>query len=134
MIFKGKRSKASYGLVFVTVIIVSFLLRMFHSFLPIFMDLYINTVLWGFLLFIITGILFPLKGTRVVSVYSFGMAIVFECLQLYQPKAVLILKETTLGGLLFGHGFASTDFICLAIGTLMGILFEVWMKNTKQLL
>ena len=134
MIFKGKRSRASYGLVVVTVVIVSFLLRVFHSLLPDFMDLYFNTVLWGYLVFLIIGILYPLKGTRTVAFFSFCVAAILECLQLYQPKAVIILKETTIGGLVYGHGFLPTDFICIAIGTLIGILFEVWMKKTKQLL
>jgi Protein of unknown function (DUF2809) len=55
-----------------------------------------------------------------------------EFLQLYQEPWMEAIRNTRLGGLILGFGFLGSDFVCYAIGGVLGVFIEKVVNFFKK--
>lgn len=83
------------------------------------------------------GIRFLALKTSLAKVagIAYGVCILLELLQLYQASWMVAIRKTKIGGILLGHGFLWSDWVCYAVGVLLGLLLayllERWLTNNK---
>ncbi|MEG2290515.1 MAG: DUF2809 domain-containing protein [Clostridium sp.] len=63
-------------------------------------------------------------------IFSYGI----ELSQLYQGQWINVLRDTTIGGLILGHGFLFSDLICYTVGIAIGIIFEVILRKFRKVI
>lgn len=96
-----------------------------HSFsLPHFIGSYAPDTLWALLVFIVVLLLAPWLSTRCAFTIALLFSYSIECSQLYQAPWLNAIRDTTVGGLLLGHGFLWSDLICYTIGVTFGALID----------
>ncbi|MEB3295276.1 MAG: DUF2809 domain-containing protein [Synechococcales bacterium] len=71
---------------------------------------------WIFFLLLLVPKLLP----RGAALTVFILTCLIEVLQLWQDPWLVNLRNTTIGGLILGHGFTWEDFPTYAIGSLIG--------------
>jgi hypothetical protein len=93
---------------------------------------YAGDILWGWLVFLIVGLLGPRKSTVQVAVFAYLIAVAIEISQLYHAPWIDSLRQTNLGALVLGFGFLWSDLACYAIGILFGMLLEIAADLRKR--
>ena len=84
--------------------------------MPDFVVAYLGDVLWGAMFFVLYALLWPHKRTKCVWSAAVVTTECIELSQLYQAPWAVRIRDTRLGGLLFGHGFSWSDVLCVAVG------------------
>ena len=69
--------------------------------------------------FIAEYILFPSASILKVAAISLLFSYCIEISQLYQVDWANAIRNTTLGALVFGHGFLWSDMICYTVGVML---------------
>ena len=62
-------------------------------------------------------------------------AYLVEVSQLYHAPWIDTIRQTTLGGLVLGHGFLWSDFACYSVGVTAGVVAEraiEWLRNAAS--
>lgn len=98
--------------------------RKYGELLPEFIAEYAGDTLWAAMVYFGLRFLFPsvsiLKATVITLLFSYCI----EISQLYQADWANSLRSTTLGALIFGHGFLWTDMICYTVGVLLSAVID----------
>jgi len=98
--------------------------RKFREHLPVFLAEYAGDTLWALMLFLVLS--FVLAGRPILQRCCVSLALAFavEVSQLYHAPWIDSIRSTTLGGLVLGFGFLSTDLVCYSVGITVGALTE----------
>lgn len=67
------------------------------------------------------------KIATLAVVFSFAV----ELSQFYHAPWIDSLRHTTLGGLILGFGFKSSDLVCYTVGVLLGTLIDSVLVHTN---
>lgn len=90
-----------------------------HDF-PEFVTLYLGDVLWALMVFWLTRVVQPNFKLVHSALIAISFAFSIELSQLYHADWINNIRATTLGGLVLGFGFKTTDLVCYSIGVSVG--------------
>ena len=96
--------------------------------LPAFVGTYAGDTLWGLMVFLGLGLLFPRGRTAVLATVALTISFGVEASQLYQAEWLNGLRATRLGALILGAGFLWSDLLCYTVGILLGAVGE-WLAG-----
>ena len=126
-----KRKRSWYwGLCFL-VIVLGLASRTFRDVLPVWVGAYAGDVLWGLMVFLLTGALFSQISIKCNLLISLGFSFAIEFSQLYHAPWLDSLRNTKLGSLILGFGFLWSDLLCYLLGISIGVLLEIILSNKK---
>jgi len=128
-----KRSRLTYLMAAVTVIVLGLASRKYSQDIPEFLASYAGDTLWALTAFLGVGMLFPSWSTRRVCVTAVLFAFAIELSQLYHSAWIDSIRRTMAGGLILGYGFLWSDLLCYVIGISIGCSLETLLKrNARQ--
>lgn len=118
------RKRTIYLVFIIIVMILGIASRKYGIYLPKIISEYSGDILWALMVYLGFGFIFNRNSIRNVFIISIVFSYGIEISQLYQAPWINIIRDTTLGSLILGHGFLYSDLICYTIGILIGVLFE----------
>ena len=125
MIVKIERKRIVYvGLVMAT-ILLGMLSRSELVALPDFIATYSGDTIWALMVFFLGCAIFPKWRTRHIAIAALLFAFGIEFSQFYRSPWIDAIRQTTIGGLILGFGFKSSDLICYAVGVAIGTVIDV---------
>ena len=90
--------------------------RTYSDYLPLWVATYAGDTLWAAMVYWGISFLFPfthlLRRATIALLFSYCI----EVSQLYQADWINVIRGTTLGALVLGHGFLWSDMLCYTIG------------------
>lgn len=92
--------------------------------LPPFIRSYSGDVLWALLVYLLVRWLKPTQRLYFSALSASLFALGIEISQLYHTPWIDTLRQTRIGGLVFGFGFLWSDLICYACGITLGFVCE----------
>jgi hypothetical protein len=92
---------------------------------PSLLGKYPGDALWALMVFLIWGLAFPKHATLRVALYALATSYLVEFSQLYQAPWIHRIRETLVGHLVIGSGFAWADMIAYTVGICIGAFFEL---------
>lgn len=118
----GKRIK--YLIITFIVMVMGLLSRKFMFIFPKTIAPFVGDMLWAMMIYFGFRFVFlrlKLKENLILSIiFCFGI----EISQLYQTNWLNDIRNTTLGGLVLGHGFLWMDLISYSIGIVIALLID----------
>lgn len=130
MIYERKRAR--YYIYIVAVIILGLSSRYFSNVLPKWLSLYAGDVLWGLMIFFITGFIFKEKSSINIAAFAAIFSISIEISQLYHRPWIDRIRKTAIGGLVLGYGFLWSDIVCYIVGIAIGVVLEILLNRLKN--
>ncbi|MGL5750333.1 MAG: DUF2809 domain-containing protein [Paraclostridium sp.] len=125
------KKRVRYLIITLIVMIMGLLSRKFMFIFPKAIAPFIGDALWAMMVYF--GFRFVFTGLKFKE--SFLLALVFsyaiEISQLYQADWINAIRNTTLGGLVLGHGFLWMDLISYAIGIIIGLQIDKLLNKYK---
>lgn len=130
----SKRKWSTYVSIIVTIVIMGLGSRHFAMYLPRWVNLYFGDFLWAFMNFFLMALIFRKKNTLWVAEIALVYCYLVEISQLYHSPWIENLRQTRLGGLIFGHGFLWSDLISYTFGIAIGAFIErhILLHTKKQ--
>ena len=124
-----KRSRITYLIAAIAVVILGLSSRRYSRVLPEFLASYAGDTLWALTAFLGIGVLFPRWSTTRVCVTALLFAFAIELSQLYHAPWVEQMRHTRVGGLILGYGFLWSDLLCYVVGISIGCALEMLLKR-----
>lgn len=94
------------------------------KYVPIELYFWLGDALYALMIYLILGWLYPRESIRNLAITAYLVCFIIELSQLSQSDFMLAIRETWLGGLIFGHGFLWSDLLAYAIGVVVGVGIE----------
>lgn len=120
-----------YFIITVLVMLMGLLSRKFMFIFPSHIVPYVGDMLWAMMVYFGFRFLFPklelLKSFNIALIFSFAI----ETSQLYQAEWINIIRKTTIGGLVLGHGFLWMDLISYFIGIIIALIIDKVLNHAK---
>lgn len=131
-----KRSRITYLLAALAVIVLGLSSRRYSRVLPEFLASYAGDTLWALTAFLGVGMLFPRWSTLRVCITALLFAFAIELSQLYHSPWVDQIRHTMVGGVILGYGFLWSDLLCYVVGISLGCTLERLLKglNARRVL
>lgn len=120
-----KRNRLLYAALITIVIILGLYSRRMADVIPSFLNIYLGDALWGLMTFICFGFIFRVMKTKSVALIGISFCYLIELSQLYHANWIDNIRKTTLGGLVLGYGFLSSDLLAYSIGIGIGVVAEL---------
>lgn len=118
----GKRIR--YLIITFIVMIMGLLSRKFMFIFPKAIAPFVGDMLWAMMIYFGFRFVFlklKIKENFILSIiFCFGI----EISQLYQANWINAIRNTTLGGLVLGHGFLWMDLISYSLGIVIALLID----------
>lgn len=125
------RKRAIYLGLIIIVMILGIASRKYGYYLPEVISKYSGDILWALMVYLCFGFLFSKSLIKNIALSSLLFSFAIEISQLYQSDWINIIRDTTLGALILGHGFLFSDLVCYTTGILIGVGFEyLYFKNS----
>ena len=116
------------GLIYLSFVIVVVILglssRLFSTYLPRWVNLYLGDSLWALMIFLTIGLIFKARDTKWVAVVALVFCYSIEVSQLYHSQWIDTIRNTRIGGLVLGRGFLWSDLISYLIGIEIGTVLD----------
>lgn len=133
-----RRSRLTYAVAAVIVIVLGLASRKYRSILPGFVGAYSGDTLWALMVFLLACIIWPLASTRRLASSAALFALATEMSQLNHAPWIERLRATRIGGLILGFDFVWSDLLCYAAGVAAGAGYDRWLRrwraaDTKQI-
>ena len=113
-----KNERWIYLAVTFAIMVLGLASRKYGDVLPEFIAEYSAMVYWG--IRFLSPSISIVKSVVISLLFSYCI----EISQLYQADWVNIVRSTTLGALIFGHGFLWSDMICYTVGVLLSAAID----------
>lgn len=127
-----KRSRLLYFILGCAVVALGLASRRYGSSLPQFFALYAGDSLWGLMVFVGMGFLFPRWTIPRVSIAALLFCYADEVSQLYHAPWIDGLRHTRLGALILGFAFLWSDLLCYTVGVGLGALLEAVLYRATE--
>lgn len=98
--------------------------RRYRDRLPEFIAEYAGDALWALMVYFLVSILLVGRSCAFRACIAIVSAYLVEVSQLYHAPWIDTIRQTTLGGLVLGHGFLWSDFVCYSVGVAVGVVAE----------
>lgn len=119
-----KNERCIYLAVTFAIMVLGLASRKYDDVLPEFIAEYSGDTLWAAMVYWGIRFLFPSISIVKSVVISLLFSYCIEISQLYQADWANIVRSTTLGALIFGHGFLWSDMICYTVGGLLSAAID----------
>lgn len=119
-----KNERWIYLAVTFAIMVLGLASRKYGDVLPEFIAEYSGDTLWAAMVYWGIRFLFPSISIVKSVVISLLFSYCIEISQLYQADWANIVRSTTLGALILGHGFLWSDMICYTVGVLLSAAID----------
>ncbi|MGL4569620.1 MAG: DUF2809 domain-containing protein [Clostridium sp.] len=116
--------RKKYGIIVLITIVAGLLSRKFMFIFPKPIAPYIGDAIWASMIYFIFRTLIPKQKIVNVAFIAIIVSYSVEISQLYQADWINIIRNTTLGGLVLGHGFLYEDLIAYLIGNIVSVVID----------
>ena len=122
------KNRIKYFIVTIIIMFMGLLSRKFMFIFPKNIAPFVGDMLWAMMVYFGFRFLFPkiniIKSLVIAFLFSFSI----EISQLYQADWINNIRNTTIGGLILGHGFLFEDLISYSIGIILGCVVDKLSK------
>lgn len=118
------RNRVFYLLWIIVMVFLGIASRVWGSYLPEVVSLYVGDILWALMVFLIIGFVLKKQPIYLVGLIALLFACGIEATQLLNFTWLDELRQTTLGALVLGKGFLGSDLVCYTVGILVGVIGE----------
>ena len=119
-----KNERCIYLAVTFAIMVLGLASRKYGDVLPELIAEHSGDTLWAAMVYWGIRFLFPSISIVKSVVISLLFSYCIEISQLYQADWANIVRSTTLGALIFGHGFLWSDMICYTVGGLLSAAID----------
>ena len=119
-----KNKRCTNYTITIPIIVLGLASRKYGDILPEFIAEYSGDTLWAAMVYCGIRFLFPSLSILKTIVISLLCSYCIEISQLYQADWANTVRNTTLGALIFGHGFLWSDMICYTVGVLLSAVID----------
>lgn len=120
-------------LIYIILTIVTMILglasRKYGSLLPNFLREYSGDALWALMVYFGFSFVFIKLSISKRGIIALVFSFAIEFSQIYQGVWINKIRDTTLGGLILGHGFLVSDLICYTVGIIIGVIISIVLEN-----
>lgn len=116
--------RLAYAIAAAVVIVAGLASRKYRLELPLILGEYGGDTLWALMVFLLISVVMPGNPLKMRATAALIISFFVEFSQLYQASWIVSIRQTKLGGLILGHGFLWTDFICYFVGIVIGAFSE----------
>ena len=92
-----------------------------------FLASYLGDTLWPIMFFFLARFVWPIASWRVLAFGTLTLTLTLEFGQLWKPPLLQWLREQPGIGFVLGNSFVWSDVVCIAVGTLFAVGFDVVM-------
>lgn len=126
-----KNKRWIYLAVTFVIILAGLASRKYDDTLPKLIAEYSGDTLWAAMVYF--GLRFLFSSTSVLKAAAIALLFSYciEISQLYQADWANNVRSTTLGALIFGHGFLWSDMICYTAGVLLSAAIDYYFPQIK---
>ncbi len=124
-----RRNPAAQIALIVLVAILGIGSRRYAHALPEIVAAFAGDTFWALAAFLGIGDLLPRASTVRIALLAMAVSVAVELSQLYHARWIDEIRQTTLGGLIFGFGFVWSDLACYAAGVGLGVCGEVLVRR-----
>jgi Protein of unknown function (DUF2809) len=110
----------------VALIAIALGLRRAWSALPYWINVWIGDFLWGVMLYCVMVALFLPRNRWAATLWLVLFCWVIEASQAWHTAWLDAFRDTTIGGLLLGHGFLWSDIAAYTAGCLVAYWVDMW--------
>jgi len=86
-------------------------------------------ILYATMVYFLAVVLLPRLGIASAAGGSLLLCFLIELWKLDQAPWLVAFRQTTLGGLILGHVFTPSNFLCYAVGVGIGVLLDVSLRR-----
>lgn len=122
------KNRIKYFIVTIIIMFMGLLSRKFMFIFPRNIAPFVGDMLWAMMVYFGFRFLFPKLNITKSLVLAFLFSFSIEISQLYQAQWINNIRNTTIGGLILGHGFLSEDLISYSIGIILGCIIDKLSK------
>ena len=121
-----------YLALWILIVVLGLGSRTYSDYLPLWVATYAGDTLWAAMVYWGISFLFPfthlLRRATIALLFSYCI----EVSQLYQADWINVIRGTTLGALVLGHGFLWSDMVCYTIGVGLAVLIDFFFTTHKR--
>lgn len=116
--------RTKYGIIVLITIVAGLLSRKFMFIFPKSIAPYIGDAIWASMIYFIIRTVIP--NLKIINVAFIAIIVSYsiEISQLYQADWINNIRNTSLGGLVLGHGFLYEDLIAYLIGNIASMVID----------
>lgn len=112
------KTRLFYLFLTIITIIVALFLRKIWAYLPFFINIWIGDYLWAVMMFWASMIVFLHFDRKKVTLALIVFCWFIEASQAFHTPVLDAFRDTTMGGLLLGHGFLWSDIVAYTAGVI----------------
>ena len=128
----GRRRRSAYLALAVLAVGLGLLSRSNGVPLPPFIATYAGDTIWALMVFFLMCAIAPRRTTLNVAIAALLFSFGIEFLQFYRSPWIEAIRDTTIGGLILGFGFKTSDLVCYAVGIAIGATIDVALQSTSH--
>ena len=121
-----------YLALWILIVVLGLGSRTYSDYLPLWVATYAGDTLWAAMVYWGISFLFPfthlLRRATIALLFSYCI----EVSQLYQADWINVIRGTTLGALVLGHGFLWSDMLCYTIVVGLAVLIDFFFTAHKR--
>ncbi|MGL5378728.1 DUF2809 domain-containing protein [Clostridium sp.] len=118
------KKRVMYFVITVIVMFMGLLSRKFMFIFPKDIAPFIGDGLWAMMVYFGFRFIFPKLDLFKSFVIAIAFSFAIETSQLYQSDWINTIRNTTLGGLVLGHGFLWFDLVSYSIGIIIAVIID----------
>lgn len=122
------KNRIKYFIVTIIIMFMGLLSRKIMFIFPKNIAPFVGDMLWAMMVYFGFRFLFPKLNITKSLVLAFLFSFSIEISQLYQAQWINNIRNTIIGGLIFGHGFLFEDLISYSIGIILGCVVDKLSK------
>lgn len=113
-----------YALALAITIVLGLASRRYADSLPSWLANNAGDALWASMVYFGFRLLRIGRSPLLAAICAYAFSCAIECSQLYQSGWINGIRDTTIGGLVLGHGFLAVDLLRYAVGIVAGLLMD----------
>lgn len=122
------KNRIKYFIITIIIMLMGLLSRKIMFIFPRNIAPFVGDMLWAMMIYFGFRFLFPKLNIIKSLVLAFLFSFSIEISQLYQSEWINNIRNTTIGGLILGHGFLFEDLISYSIGIILGCVVDKLSK------
>lgn len=122
------KNRIKYFIVTIIIMFMGLLSRKIMFIFPKNIAPFVGDMLWAMMVYFGFRFLFPKLNITKSLALAFLFSFSIEISQLYQAEWINNIRNTIIGGLIFGHGFLFEDLISYSIGIILGCVVDKLSK------
>lgn len=122
------KNRIKYFIITIIIMLMGLLSRKFMFIFPRNIAPFVGDMLWAMMIYFGFRFLFPKLNIIKSLVLAFLFSFSIEISQLYQSEWINNIRNTTIGGLILGHGFLFEDLISYSMGIILGCVVDKLSK------